>query len=237
MKKLMTALTICAVAGFAVGADVVSENIVGFKKLDLSNGAAELGMSFTDLASVNGDWTLSTQVFGKPLADGDQLLKFDAVNYDYNIYLFSTMTGWSVTDPLGNTSAASDPVFGIGEAFLFVPGNPMLDYVHSGQITNGTYTTVFTGGSATEFSSKVPVDITAGDIDGFCAAGDQMLVFDAANYDYNIYLFDAAGGVSVTDPLGNTTAVLLTDVVLPLGSGALYIAGSVDVTWNQVVAL
>jgi hypothetical protein len=30
MKKLMTALTICAVAGFAVAADVVSENIVGF---------------------------------------------------------------------------------------------------------------------------------------------------------------------------------------------------------------
>lgn len=237
MKKLMTALAVCTVAGFASAAVVTSANVVGYKTLDVSLGIDFSGTSFTDLSSVDGSWTFSTDIFGQPLADGDALLVFDPALYDYMTYVYGS-GAWLSIDPLGNILSVPAPVKVLGDAFLFVPVNSATAYVASGQVpTNGVYATTFVASSVVSFSSKLPADVTAGEVDGFCGAGDAILVFDPTIYDYNIYVFDAAGGVIKIDPLGNITGVNLTDVVLPVGQGGLYSNAGTTVVWNQTIAL
>jgi hypothetical protein len=68
MKKLMTALAACLVAGFAVAQGVTSANVVGYLKLAASGTYPSHGPTFITVGDTGLQWTL-----GNMTAEGAEL--------------------------------------------------------------------------------------------------------------------------------------------------------------------
>jgi hypothetical protein len=108
MKKLMTALAICAVTGLALadGSGVTSANVVGYKTVTLKKGFNMLACNFdavgvsTNTLDVVIPGTLPGLIGGNNSGVADDIMVFDPVAQGYSTYFL-----WYTTKTTGGANA------------------------------------------------------------------------------------------------------------------------------------
>jgi methyl coenzyme M reductase alpha subunit len=216
MKKLMTALTICAVAGFATAADVVSENIVGFLSITASGTYPSHGPTFITVGDVNVESTLGNLTANGMDPDSDTiqfLSPVDASVVDAATYCDAALAtllgdpglqGWWAPSDVGGVNK-DDMVLTAGTGFLcnFGSGNPIV-IKSAGEVVQAPISLDMTGLVYPMVANPVPADLTLGDItaDGMDPDSDTIQFLDptdASVVDAATYC-DAALATLLGDP-------------------------------------
>lgn len=186
MKKLMTALTICAVAGFAVAADVVSENIVGFNTTTVAAGSQGIvGCNFEAVGG--GASTFQTLNGGMTFNNGDTIWVWDGTT-PWKLYTWDSGEGsWWDFD----ADDAGDPAVDAGVGFWLIC-SATKDVRLAGQVPpSGTQLVMPAGQSL--ISTPVPMDL---DLNGANVSwsgtsnGDTIWAWDGTT-PWKLYTWDA----------------------------------------------
>jgi len=107
MKKLMTALAVCAVAGFALAQSVTSANVVGYNNVTLNPGFNMLAVNLDNVSAPAAGLTLNTLIPGTTAgltkgtlpASADTVMVYNPNTTGYNTYyLYYTTKGTSTTN-------------------------------------------------------------------------------------------------------------------------------------------
>ena len=108
MKKLMTALAVCAVAGFALAQTVTSANVVGYNTVTLNKGFNMLACNFDQVGAVTNTLdmvipgTTPGLVAGKNNGVADNIMLFDPTTQQYATYFLwyttKTTSGYSANN-------------------------------------------------------------------------------------------------------------------------------------------
>jgi hypothetical protein len=174
------------------------------------------------------------------LNSSDQILPFDGAAYNFGAYVAVGDGTWTVYDAFFNEvtkPAGWVPTFEIGSAFVMQYASGSGTNVIVGQVQNDQ-TTTFTYDMTAPFSSKLPIDVTAQDFVGVLQNSDQILTFDAVNYNFESYIFDGVSTFTHYDAFFNEMPpVSGSMVILPIGTGAIFIgngdAESAPRVWLQ----
>jgi len=231
MKKLMTAMAVCAVASLSMadGTTVTSGNVVGYRHESDPNGAWIQQIHFAQVGATNYQTcSLSNVLDYTTLATYDQLWVFDVNLGDYVQYAIGADLLWH--DVL--TGLAKDIVVQPGNAALIISGNTL---TFSGQVPSLTsYTHQFDGSGAYLMGSAIPRDATISSFDWVDALSlyDQLWIFDVNLGDYVQYAWSPTSGGTGAPAWFN----VLTGIQLPnntlLNRGFLLITGATSLTEN-----
>jgi len=105
MKKLMTALAVCAVAGFALAQTVTSANVVGYDTVTLLQGYNMLACNFDQVGTVTNTLDLVIPgttpglVAGKNSSVADNIMVFNPLTQVYATYFLWYTTKTTGTPP------------------------------------------------------------------------------------------------------------------------------------------
>jgi hypothetical protein len=206
MKKLMTAMAICAAASYTLAAgSVTSANVVGYKG-NVSAFANNFTMIGIPFSPVGGGATPIAQLFtdntvftaGDTLLNSDNILVWNGSSYTY--YFYSSDAGspgaWSAGTDGFEETADTIPVG--GAAWLRRRGTALSSLTIAGEVikTNvsvsanaNTFTMVGNPFSAAlSISSITASSLTAGDT---LLNSDNILVWNGSSYVYYFYSSDA----------------------------------------------
>ena len=144
MKKLMiAAAALCATVGASA---IESQNVVGYQTYDasLTDDMATIGVTFSNVAAVSGDYTITDTMFGRTVEDNDQILLWDNANYNLINYTYYDGLGWTMTDAFGDESPAASITVSKGQVLWFLPNDPANAVSVSGEVAaSGTQTLTF----------------------------------------------------------------------------------------------
>jgi hypothetical protein len=174
MKKLMTALAACLVAGFAVAQGVTSANVVGYLKLAASGTYPSHGPTFITVGDTGLQWTLGNMTAEGAELDSDFIQFLNPADTSVSgtaTYCDSaTATGlghpewqgwWDIGD-VGGTSKNGD-TYGAGTGFLcnFGSGSP-IEIMYAGEVVQDQISLDLTGLVYPMVANPVPTDLTLG---------------------------------------------------------------------------
>ena len=244
MKKIMTvaAAALCAAVGFADG--ISSANVVGYKQYDLTGDEFmyTVGVQFKAMTA-SGDYTIDSKIFDVDAVSGDAIYVFDYQNWDLQSYTFQgydekgDSLGWFVVYADSEKSPETIASFNVksGDNLWLMTSNAASI---SGEVAaSGSQKVTFTVTDEDymfEFANPYPIDTTFGDLESFCASGDQIYVFDHVNWDLASYAFQGFDGegaslgwfyVSADTSVEPQTIKDSSAVVLPAGTGAFFMPG------------
>ena len=228
MKKLMiAAAALCATVGASA---IESANVVGYQTYDasLTDDMATIGVAFSNVAAVDGDYTITTTMFGRAVEDGDQILLWDNDAYNLVNYTYYEGAGWGLTDAYGDDQGVVTSItVEKGQVLWFLPVDPANTVSVSGEVAaSGTQTLTFSlaTGDCFAFANPFPKDTLFSDLTAFCEDGDQFILFDNAAYNLANYTYYEGAGWSVTDAFGDDQGLAAeTDVAIPAGAGAYFL--------------
>ena len=243
MKKLMftAAAALCATVGFAIE----SANTVGYLQNELSattvSGTIDVGVSFSNIGTQGGAYTVSNMLFNTQVADGDVILIFNPAAYNYDWYQYMSDTGsgnpgWMIQDmETFNITFVDSFTVNPGDSLVYMGASP--DITISGEVadTKGA-SRVFTvdlSGDPDEtmfpIANPFPVATTAKMFNGFVVDGDVLLVWNdsAYNYDWYQYMSDTGSGTPgwMVQDMETFDISFLTsedDIILKVGTGAIF---------------
>ena len=214
--------------------------MVGYQTKTLDVDAGEylhsVGVNFINMESQTGAYTVSDKLFDTTVEVDDQILVFDADEYNLTAYQKTSSGNWFVSAADGSTFNVASFVLEPGDHVLYMPVDPSKDLTVSGEVAaSGTQTVTFTVTDADylfDIANPYPVDTTIADLDSFCETDDQVLLFDADEYNLTAYQKTSAGGWFVSAANGDTYVVSdVTAVVIPAGSGGWFMPGD-SRTWT-----
>ena len=120
----------CATVGFAIE----SANTVGYLQNELSattvSGTIDVGVSFSNIGTQGGAYTVSNMLFNTQVADGDVILIFNPAAYNYDWYQYMSDTGsgtpgWMVQDmetfDISFLTSEDDIILKVGTGAIFMP--------------------------------------------------------------------------------------------------------------------
>ena len=213
-----------------------SANVVGYQSYDASqtDDMATIGVTFSNVAAVGGDYTITDTMFGRTVEDGDQILLWDNANYNLIIYTYYDGFGWTMMDAFGDEYPAANIPVSKGQVLWFLPVDPANTVSVSGEVAaSGTQTLTFSLSDSDCFSfvNPFPKDTLFSELTSFCADGDQFLLWDNANYNLVNYTYYDGFGWTIMDAFGDETSAVETDVAIPAGTGAYFLPAD-DRTWT-----
>lgn len=227
MKKLMTALAICATAGIVSATDpVTSANVVGYKQESSGDGVWIQPIQFAKVGSDNATaCSLSEVLDFSTVATYDQLWAYDAVLGDYIQYEMRADGQWH--------DASNNQVVDIqvtpGNAMLLISGNTL---TFAGQVPSITsYTQEFNGDGVYLLGSAIPAATTVASFNWSSSVSvyDQLWLYDAYLGDYIQYEWRPGGG---TPGWFNAADNQRLPSTTPLDRGFLLITGASSLTQN-----
>jgi hypothetical protein len=249
MKKLMTIMTACFVAGLACadGSTVTSANIVGYKQITLQPGFNMIALNWQQVGYTGGveqvainslfDPTEQTAnlTAGATLGTADRILTWDPIAHGYATYFFknnAVITNQWVKSTANNVATLDTIPNGTG-MWLFKQGASSVTVTLSGQVKflGVAHQHVIEPGFnmiGSGFASDAPLNdarwnwISDGVISGATlGTADRILNWDPIAHGYTTYFFK--NNAVITNQWVKSTAnnVATTDSV-PLGSGAWY---------------
>ena len=227
MKKLMTALAICVVATAAF-ADVVSDNIVGYRTISAAGQFASYGQTFITVGDTNGEWKL-----GNMKASGMDVYS-DAIQFldpsDQSVILMASYQdghGWVA---FGDEDGAllDDTTFAIGTGFLCNFASPV-EFTFSGEVVQDTVTLDLDGQFYPFIANPVPADLKLGDITatGMDVYSDAIQVLDPNDLSVILMASFQTGHGWVA--FGDEDGALLDDTDVPAGAGLLCSLSGADI--------
>jgi hypothetical protein len=242
MKKLMTALAACLVAGFVVAQSVTSANIVGYQKITPTGTYPSHGPAFITVGDTGLQWKLGNMTADgmDPLSDTIQFLSpFDAsvsATYTYvSASIDPGLVGWWDPTDIGGVSMDGE-TFAAGTGFLCNLSGAPFDFVYAGEVVQDTISLDLIGLTYPMIANPVPVDLTLGEItaEGMDPLSDTIQVLNpvdasvSATYTYVSPSIDPvlAGWWDPTDIGG----VSKDSVVFQAGSAVLGNFSGVPVT-------
>jgi len=171
MKKLMTALAICAVTGFALAADtgVASANIVGYIQKTSPGKFFSSGSMFISVGNTNKEWRLgdvsatgmdpnSDIIEFLSAATADTILSATYIDLPTAIgYGNAALQGWWDLD-LENR--LDDTMVKSGTGFLSNFGSSGVKLTYAGEVVQRTNTLDLSGMKFVMVANCVPVDLT-----------------------------------------------------------------------------
>jgi len=241
MKKLMTALAVCAVAGFALatGGGVVSANIVGYMNKTAPGTYISTGPMFISVGSTNKTWRLgdisatgmdptSDNIQFLSAADANVVLTATYVDAAHAI-TYSMTQGWWNLDldtSLDNTTVAS------GTGFLTSFASVGITLTYAGEVLQSTNTIDLSGMNYPMIANPTPVDLVLSNItcSGMDPTSDniQFLSPTDANVVLTATYVDAAHAITYSMTEGWWNLDLDTSLnSTPLPAGAAFL-GSIS---------
>jgi hypothetical protein len=226
MKKLITALTVCAVAGFVTAAPVTSANIVGYKA-DVTVAGANFTLLAPPFTVVGGSAVQIANLFtdnsnfiaSDTAENADTIMVWNGSGFDY--YFFSSDAGnaWASDQDSFTPTTATIPVGG-GYWFLR-QGSTLNTLTAVGEvITTNINVAVGANGftcMSNPFAAELPISsITAPDLSASDTAefADTIMLWNGSGFDYYFYSSDAGNAwASDQDSFTPTTATV------PVGGG------------------
>jgi hypothetical protein len=210
MKKLMTALAACLVAGFAVAQSVTSANVVGYVNKDAVGTFSSAGPMFVSVGATT--WRLGdvTTVGMDPTADIIQFLNTDTANTEITATYIDAATaaglgdaglqGW--WDP-SIENRLDDLEFAPGQGFLCNFNSVGVSFTYAGEVLQGSTVLDLSGQTFPMVANFTPVDLTLGDLvaAGMDPTGDiiQFLSTATANTEITATYIDAATAAGLGD--------------------------------------
>jgi hypothetical protein len=193
MKKLMTALAACLVAGFVVAQSVTSANIVGYNTATVTGGGQNIvGINFEAVGG--GASTFQTVNGNKSFSDGDFLYQWDG-----SIGTFGGGYSWDAGGSTWYDVAADDvgdPVVSAGSGFWLICAASESITV-AGQVPVSGTQLVIPGSSQYIVANPVPTGMDLNDT-AFTwtgiSDGDFIYVWDGSSFGGG-YSWDAGGSV------------------------------------------
>ena len=200
MKKLMTALAVCAVAGFALAQTVTSANVVGYNNVTLQQGFNMLCVNLDNVSAPAAGLDLNTLIPGTTAnltkgsaATADQVLVYDPVSGYSTYFLFFTTktTGTTYNNQwVVNGSVPATNTFKSGDAFWYnKKGATPVTIPFAGQVPNDATKTrrILTGFNMIGSAYAADWDpnalgssywATNGAVHGAAGTADQILLYD-----------------------------------------------------------
>lgn len=236
MKKLVTAVTACMLAGL-VSAAVESINAVGYVTHDDGGASENVANVLRDMNTVNGDVTVTSSLWGYEFQTNDQILQMNLLWGDFDVYTYKGAGSWDAAYADGTPGVVTSFMILSGSNFSFVPADGLTSLTCVGEVASaGTKNIVFDGTVTDnwQIANPFPIETTFGDLASFFDVNDQILRMNLLWGDLDVFTYKGAGSWdaayadgtpgTVTDPL---------EVVLPVGKGAFYISGASQVnTWT-----
>ena len=221
MKKLMTALAACLVAGFVVAQSVTSANVVGYVTQTGSAGFNLYAPMFTTVGSVPAEGKLSA-ITGN-FADFDTIQFVDSDGNIPTVYQWLTVAGIGVAADGWYDDAMNpvDPTLPQGASYLLNVAAPS-DVLNVGEVKNASVVvTAVTGfapiGNATPTERNLSEIAFAGGITDF----DTVQFVDQDGNIPTVYQWLTVGGVGVGADGWYDDSMNPVDVSLPAGKGVL----------------
>lgn len=171
MKKLMTALAICVVATAAF-ADVVSDNIVGYKKESRTVGVWTQPIQFS---KIGGEETLLTDIL-----DGSTVEPYSDVLEIYDPALGFIGHLWTGSEWINaQTDAATNFVCNLGNSFLVTCAT---EWTFLGEVSTNAYIHQLDVSGVTFLGNAFPADCTVASFDWSSMGeySDVLELYDAA---------------------------------------------------------
>ena len=197
-----------------------------------------VGVAFSNIASVDGSYTIGDTMFGRTVADGDQILLWDNDAFNLINYTYYDGAGWGLTDAYGDDQGFVPSItVEKGQVLWYLPADADTPLNVSGEVAaSGTQTLTFepndTNGYCFTFVNPFPKDTLFSDLTSFCDDGDQFLLFNNDAYNIANYTYYDGAGWGITDAYGDDQGFAAeTDVAIPAGSGAYFLPAA-DRTWT-----
>ena len=249
MKKL---IALAAVAAAMPLIAVESANVVGYQTYS-GDWIQSIGTAFTPMNST-GTWVCDTKVFDTDAVASDNLMVFNPEKWDLDSYIFKGYDGeghglgWQYStadimtgDPIIDSVASFE--LGASQVAYFCPADGMSGVNVSGQVQDTTKVATVTFDDSNwifEFVNPFPKATTLADLETFCVASDNLMVFNPEKWDLDSYIYIGPGSgwqYSTADIMtGDPIATIITDsstVVLPAGKGGYFApADTTGRTWN-----
>ncbi len=242
MKKLMTALTICAVASFATAADVTSPNVVGYITRTINTGAGEfmsnVGVPLKCMSALDGSYTVANNLFDYVCQPGDTVYVFNPANWDLDSYSYNGIgLGWFLAASDGTTHTIASFQVMVGANIFFAPANGSSPLTISGEVkTSGAQQVVFDASGSDyiwPITNPFPIETKFSDIETFALAGDTVYVFNPMNWDLDSYSYNGVGlGWFLAASNGTTSTILVDQVLFPVGTGGFFMTSGGSRTWT-----
>ena len=184
-----------------------------------------------------GVYTVADKLFDTTVSADDQVLVFDPDAYNLTIYQKTSSGGWYVMPADGSADyTVASFELETGDHILYMPADGSKSVTISGEVAaSGTQTIDFVVNDTDylfELANPYPIDTTIADLDSFCQADDQVLLFDADQYNLTIYQKTTSNGWYVMAVDGTDYYVTdTTAVIIPAGSGGWFMPGS-SRTWT-----
>lgn len=228
----------------AVHAEITSPNVVGYETIgfDQSGWMMNVGVAFSNIAALDGSYTLDDNFFSGASAEGDQIITLEADAWNLNQYdKLGTGAGWVLTPADGSDSEVVQSItLAKGDFIYYIPVSASEVNV-AGQVADTTAAQSITFDLNNEAAqwmfplvNPYPVDTTWGELNTFTKEGDQLIALngDAWNLDQFDRLADGDGWVLT--PADGGASELINDntaVAIPAG-GAVYYIPTTTVTWT-----
>jgi hypothetical protein len=208
MKKLMTALAACLVAGFVVAQSVTSANVVGYygiAKFDSQN--AWCGQAFQKVGG--GNHTLSEMFNSADLGYGDTIQLFNGSEF---VAYAWTGTGWENAELQVVGVDIPDITMAPSSGFYLTAANTV-NMVGEVSPVNAT---VNLSAGYTLVTAPFPVAFNVDDMDfSALAYGDAVQVWDAVNLVFVAYVWNGTGWEDASlNPVTGVIAALGESVFL-----------------------
>ena len=230
MKKLMVLGALSAIAGGAFG---VSSGIVGYKNYTLEADSLSqdyamysVGVSFINIDSEDGGYTIDEDVFGLAKEEGDQLYTWDQELWNLNQFdALAAGEGWVATWADTTTEVLQSVKIGKNGQVWVIPLSEGVR-IAGAIAASGTQTITFEPTDEVymfPIANPFPIETTWGDLNTFTQEGDQLYTWDADLW--NLNQFDAVDNGWIAT-WADTSSELLDDdsaVVLKVGEGGQFI--------------
>jgi hypothetical protein len=241
MKKLMTALAICAVTGFAA-AQVTSVNVVGYNNVTLVQGYNMLALNFDNVTNTTGGLDLNTLIPGTTAnltAGGsgaaDQVQVYSGGNYSTYFLYYSTKTAtsynyqWVVSAGVPCTNK-----FKSGDAFWYNKrGATAVTIPFAGQAPNDASKSRAIVAGYNMIGSMYSADwdpnaygasywATNGAVHGGSGAADQIMLYSGGNYATYFLYYSTKTATSYNNTWVVSAGVAAPANFIKLGSGVWY---------------